>query len=245
MRMSVIRQETWLSRLDLSRLAARANTAAEKPADSSRSLIVTRIDSSSSTIATSGPLGTSISRWDVEEQTSARRPARQLPERGANLHLQTFQARKVCRRYDFGIDRLRRCGRLAQPVRHSHELGKRSRVHLPHDLPAVNLHRHLAQAQVRCNLLVGPSDDNKRHDLPLALGKSSEALAQLGKANRLAASFPVTLDRRVNCIEHILIVKRLAEELDGARLHRPHAHRDVPVARDEKHGQRQALFREL
>src|SRR3984893_18689772 len=68
MRMSVIRQETWLSRLDLSRLAARANTAAERPADSSRSLVVSRIDSSSSTIATSGPLGTSISRWAVEER---------------------------------------------------------------------------------------------------------------------------------------------------------------------------------
>src|SRR6202162_529304 len=59
MRMSAIRQETWLSRLDFSRLAARANTAAEKPADSSRSLVESRIDSSSSTIATSGPLGTS------------------------------------------------------------------------------------------------------------------------------------------------------------------------------------------
>src|ERR1700688_4231363 len=68
MRMSAIRQETWLSRLDFSRLAARANTAAEKPADSSRSLVVSRIDSSSSTIATSGPLGTSISRWAVEER---------------------------------------------------------------------------------------------------------------------------------------------------------------------------------
>src|SRR6202162_4278827 len=178
MRMSAIRQETWLSRLDFSRLAARANPAAEKPADSSRSLVVSRIDSSSSTIATSGPLGTSISRWAVEEHTSARGPARQLPERGARLHLRIFQARKVCRRYAFGIDRLRRCGRLAQPVRHSHELGQRSRVHLPHDLPAVNLHRHLAQAELRCDLLVGPPDDDERHDLTLALGKSSAAFAE-------------------------------------------------------------------
>src|SRR5258708_27582493 len=144
MRMSAIRQETWLNRLDFSRLAARANTAAEKPADSSRSLVVSRIDSSSSTIATSGPLGTSISRWAVESHTSARGPAKQLPERVTDPHLQTFQARKVYSRYDFGMDRLRRCDRLAQPVRHSHELRQRSRVHLPHDLPAVNLHRHLA-----------------------------------------------------------------------------------------------------
>src|SRR5260370_39244488 len=76
----------------------------------------------------------------------------------------------------------------------------------------------------------------------LALAEGSEALAQLDKVRRLAAPFPVTLDRRVNCIEQILIVKRLGEELDGARLHRPHAHRDVPVAGDENHRQRHALF---
>src|ERR1700722_7154502 len=70
MRMSAIRQETWLSRLDFSKLAARANTTAEKPADSSRSLVVFRIDSSSSTIATSGPLGTPISEWALNSDTS-------------------------------------------------------------------------------------------------------------------------------------------------------------------------------
>src|ERR1700722_5386407 len=82
MRMSAIRQETRLSRLDFSRLAAPANTAAENPADSSRSLVVSRIDSSSSTIAISGPLGTLISRWQSKSDTSACGPARQLPERG-------------------------------------------------------------------------------------------------------------------------------------------------------------------
>jgi hypothetical protein len=50
--MSVIRQETWLSRLDLERLAARANAAAEKPAD----------------IATSGTFGIPISRWAGDER---------------------------------------------------------------------------------------------------------------------------------------------------------------------------------
>src|SRR5882757_10535178 len=94
-RMSAIRQQTWLSRLDFSRLAAHANTAAAKPADSSRSLVVFRIDSSSSTIATSGLLGTAISRWPIQRAILIlvqRGPARQLPERGENPHLQTFQA---------------------------------------------------------------------------------------------------------------------------------------------------------
>src|SRR6202030_4679436 len=82
MRMSAIRQETWLSRLDFSRIAARANTAAEKPADSSRSLVVSRIDSSSSTIATSGPLGTSISRWAFEERHYRRGPYKTIARAG-------------------------------------------------------------------------------------------------------------------------------------------------------------------
>src|SRR6267154_3693823 len=82
MRISAIRQETWLSRLDFSRLAAWANTAAEKPADSSRSLVVSRIDSSSSTIAISGPLGTSISRWAVDATLVRTDPRDNCPSGG-------------------------------------------------------------------------------------------------------------------------------------------------------------------
>src|SRR5712675_369232 len=82
MRMSAIRHETWFRRLDFSRLVAPANAAAEKPADSSRSLVVSRIDSQSSTIATSGALGTPISRWQKRE-TSAREPCETIPRAGA------------------------------------------------------------------------------------------------------------------------------------------------------------------
>src|SRR5579863_2094316 len=82
MRTSAIRQETWLSRLDFRRLAARANTTAEKPADSSRSLVVSRIDSSSSTIATSGPLGTSISDELLKSESSALGPYKTIVRTG-------------------------------------------------------------------------------------------------------------------------------------------------------------------
>jgi hypothetical protein len=62
MRMSAIRHATLLKRLNFKKLAAPANVTAEKPADSSKSFVVSRIDSSSSTIATNGALGTPISR---------------------------------------------------------------------------------------------------------------------------------------------------------------------------------------
>ena len=67
MRMSAIRHETLLKRVNFKKLAARANVTAEKPADSSKSFVVSRIDSSSSTIATNGPLGTLISRRANDE----------------------------------------------------------------------------------------------------------------------------------------------------------------------------------
>ena len=35
-----------------------------------------------------------------------------------------------------------------EPVGHAHELGQGADLHLAHDLPAMNLHRHLAQAEL-------------------------------------------------------------------------------------------------
>ena len=67
MRMSAIRQEMLHIRRDFKSSVALANVTAAKPADSSKSFVVSRIDSSSSTIATSGLFGTQISCPAVEE----------------------------------------------------------------------------------------------------------------------------------------------------------------------------------
>src|SRR3954463_2172154 len=48
-----------------------------------------------------------------------------------------------------------------------------------------------------------------------------------------AAPDPVFLQRRADCVEQILVAERLVQELDGARLHRPHRHRNVAMAGDE------------
>src|SRR5882724_13051598 len=106
-------------------------------------------------------------------------------------------------------------------------------MHLPHGLPAVDLHRHLAQVELGRDLLVRAPDDYERHDLALAIGQRRVALAQFGDEHRLLAPFPITLDRSVYGVEQFLVVEWLGEELDGARLHRPYAHRDVAVTGDE------------
>jgi hypothetical protein len=61
MRMSATRQEMLFIRRDFNSSEALANVTAAKPADSNKSFVVSRIDSSSSTIATSGLFGTQIS----------------------------------------------------------------------------------------------------------------------------------------------------------------------------------------
>src|SRR5437879_3902675 len=150
--MSAIRHKTRFSRLDFRRLAADANDAAEKPSDSSKSFVVSRIDWSSSTIATSDPIGIAIPQprnWR----------ARLVPtDRAKPLHDHNW-------RYDFGRDRLRRSGRHGQPVGYAHESGQGAGLHLAHDLPAMNLHRHLAQVELGGDLLVRAPDDDESHDL--------------------------------------------------------------------------------
>src|ERR1700742_5222397 len=82
MRKSAIRHEILSSCSDPNRLCALENTTAEKPADSSRSLGVSRIDSSSSTIATSGPLRTSISDELLQSERIALGPYKTIVRTG-------------------------------------------------------------------------------------------------------------------------------------------------------------------
>src|SRR6266853_3360667 len=144
-----------------------------------------------------------------------------------------------------GSSRLRRCVRRAEPVGHPHKLGQRRRFHLPHDLPTVNLHRHLAEVELARDLLVRSPNDDERHDLALALGQRGVALLQLDGDPRPPAPVPVTLDRRVNRIEQVLLVERLGQELYRPGLHRPHAHRYIAVTADEDDRESDSRPREL
>ncbi|HEX9405189.1 MAG TPA: hypothetical protein VF917_12215, partial [Steroidobacteraceae bacterium] len=122
-----------------------------------------------------------------------------------------------------------------QPVGCAHELGQGAGPHLPHDLAAMNLHRHLAQSELGGDLLVRAPDDDKSHDVPLALGQGGVALPQIGDERGVPAPVPIALDRRLNRIEHVLIPEGLGQEVEGAGLHCPNAHPDIPMARDEDH----------
>lgn len=47
------------------------------------------------------------------------------------------------------------------------------------------------------------------------------------------ALFPIAFDGLVNRVEKFLVTKRLCQEFDRARLHRPYRHRHVSVSADK------------
>src|SRR6266403_3841239 len=56
----------------------------------------------------------------------------------------------------------------AKLIGHSHHLDQRLRSHLAQRLAAVDLHRHLAQLELMCNLLVWASGNDEREDFSFA-----------------------------------------------------------------------------
>src|SRR5262245_65963218 len=91
--------------------------------------------------------------------------------------------------------------------------------------------------EVAGNQLVHPTGNHVRHDLALARGQRFKALLELPDSLRVATPGAVTLDPLLNGIEQLLVTERLGQELDGAGLHRLHAHWYVAVAGDEYDGQ--------
>src|SRR4029077_13145655 len=79
---------------------------------------------------------------------------------------------------------------------------QRRRFHLPHDLPAVSLQRHLAEVELGRDLLVRPPrDDDERHDLALALCQRDLSLRRFDGHQWLRG--PVPCPARSPCESHL------------------------------------------
>src|SRR5438270_1606396 len=129
-------------------------------------------------------------------------------------------------------------GAEAELVGKADELGEPGGLHLPHDLAAMHLDGHLADPELAGDLLVEPAGDDEAQDLSLAGGQGLKACPQFGEAHLVGAADAVLFKRDTDRIEQILVAERLGQKLDGARLHRPHRHRDVAIAGDEDDQQR-------
>src|SRR5437667_584035 len=118
------------------------------------------------------------------------------------------------------------------------ELGEVPGLHLGHDLTAVNLDGLLGDSELARDRPVRPPRHDELHDLALPRGEPREALAELLALRRGAAHLAVHLESVGDAVEQALAAEGFLEEVDGARLHRPHRRRYIAVSRD--HDDREA-----
>ena len=118
-------------------------------------------------------------------------------------------------------------------IRHSAELWKRTGLHLPHQMGAMNLHRRFADADVVGNLFVQATGRDLNHDLTFAGAERFETLPERTQGSVTLAPGTIASEARLDGVEEVLIAERFSQELYGAALHCLDAHRDVAMRGDE------------
>jgi hypothetical protein len=69
--------------------------------------------------------------------------------------------------------------------------------------------------------------------IALARGKQLESIPELIKGLSAFSAGAIARKTVLDGVQKVLIAERLRQELDGARLHRLHGHRNIAVRRDE------------
>src|SRR5690242_12284862 len=97
----------------------------------------------------------------------------------------------------------------------------------------MNLNGDFADAKIEGNLLTEPTPYDLNHDLAFTGGQRFEALSE--RTQGLVVLTPGTIAREaeLDCIEKLLITKRLCKKLDGTAFHRLYRHLDVAMSRNE------------
>src|SRR2546423_1572684 len=121
----------------------------------------------------------------------------------------------------------------AESFGHFHQVGERVGFHLLHHLAPVRLHRDLANPELETDLLIQQAGDYQRHDLLFARGERCITVAQGMYLRLVTKCGAASLNGMPDRPQQHLVVERLRQELGGPRLHSPHRHRDVAVARDK------------
>src|SRR4029453_7117865 len=118
-------------------------------------------------------------------------------------------------------------------IGHSAEFGKRTGLHLPHQVGAMHFHRGFGDADIVGNLFVEATSRDQDHDFPLAGAERVETLPELTQSPIALATGTIASEAGFDSLEEVLITERLCEELYGTPLHRLYGHRNVAVRRDE------------
>src|ERR1700737_3404023 len=116
---------------------------------------------------------------------------------------------------------------------HSDQIGQRPRTHFLHDVSTVDLHGNLSKTNLGCYLFVHEAGSDQSQNLPLAGGQGLKKGLQVRDDLADFAPLPVPFNRRHHRIQHVLIAKRLGQEIDSSALHGPDGHRNIAMAGHE------------
>lgn len=97
----------------------------------------------------------------------------------------------------------------------------------------MDLYRGFGDAQVAGDLLVQTPLGDLSQNCTLARCQDFESRPERAQCLLILAAFTVLSESKIDRVQKILISERLGEKLDGARLHRLHAHRDVAMSGHE------------
>ena len=123
---------------------------------------------------------------------------------------------------------------------HSDQVDQGFRLHLLHDMAAVDLER-VTRARPSCILCPCPTLPVTTRPLVLRFRRAvveSELRFDFcwGECDLLArSSGSVSFNPGLDGVQHILLAQRLGQQLDRAGFYRPHRNRDITMGTDENH----------
>src|SRR5262249_15313957 len=99
-----------------------------------------------------------------------------------------------------------------EDVSHPAELGKRTRLHLSHQVPRVPLHAPPGGAVSVGIVLVEPTRHNMEHDLTLARAERVETRLEHGKRSFTLLTGAIASEAILDRVKKILITERFCKE---------------------------------
>src|SRR3954467_14480086 len=97
----------------------------------------------------------------------------------------------------------------------------------------MNLNCGFADADIEGDLLTEPTPYDLNHDLTLTGGQRFEALSEHTQGLVVLTPGTIAREAELDCIEKLLIAKRLLKEFDGTAFHRLYRHLDVAMPCNE------------
>src|ERR1700759_5580470 len=97
----------------------------------------------------------------------------------------------------------------------------------------MNLNRGFADADIEGDLLTEPTPYDMYHDLTFPGGQRFEALSEHTQGLVVIAPGTIAREAELDCIEKLLITKRLLKEFYGNPFHRLHHHLDIAMSCNE------------